>query len=104
MQALLALRAFVTDQDNFRTLVSVEIADNVWSPISISNHTDANHIAPWDLRTALLASYGKKTRLRILWRLGRWAVMFHSIAPSGDRGHDSTGSCGLPEDFSWAFG
>src|SRR6266436_8532739 len=48
MQPLLALGAFVADQDDLRTLVSVEIADDVRSPISVANHTNADHIAPWN--------------------------------------------------------
>src|SRR6266436_4756913 len=50
MQPLLALGAFVADQDDLRTLVSVKIADDVRSPISVTNHTNADHIAPWNYK------------------------------------------------------
>src|SRR5438552_8584101 len=49
-QTLLALGAFVADQNDFRFFVRMEIADNIRSPISIADHTNPDHRAPWDYK------------------------------------------------------
>src|SRR5438552_19174295 len=49
-QTLLALGAFVADQNDFRFFVRMEIADNIRSPISVANHTNPDHKAPWDYK------------------------------------------------------
>src|SRR6266403_262466 len=47
-QTLLALGAFVADKNDFRFFVRMKIADNIRSPISIADHTNPDHKAPWD--------------------------------------------------------
>ncbi len=46
VEPLLAFAALVTNQNHFRSIMRVKIADNVRSPIPVSNHTNPDHKAP----------------------------------------------------------
>src|ERR1700736_2289122 len=46
VQAFAGFGVFVTNQSYFGRFVSMKIADNVRTPVSIANYTNANHTAP----------------------------------------------------------
>src|SRR5258708_13482354 len=47
-QSLLALGIPVTDENNFRAVVRVKIPNDVRTPITITNYTNANHGTPYE--------------------------------------------------------
>src|SRR5260221_9730038 len=50
VHAFLALVALIADNHHFGIAVGVKVADDVRSPIAVTNNANSNHRAPWKLR------------------------------------------------------
>src|SRR5882762_1830881 len=58
VHAFLALVALIADNYHFGIAVGVKVADDVRSPIAVTNNANSNHRAPWKLRGGSVSKPG----------------------------------------------
>lgn len=83
-QAFCAFRVLIADHHHLRTFMGVEIANDVWSPIAVTNHTNTNHRAFtfWDVRITAWSDPGGADQFQIA---GKLRYLEQSFSPSTEK-------------------